>query len=237
MQAMGLPSALALPAALFELLGGLAILVGFQTRIVALLLAGFCVVTAVIFHRNFADQIMMIMFMKNLAVAGGLLFVFSLGAGPDPEALVSRLGSPRYADRQAAATALASIFSGVQVVPLNEKTDDSARYVLWKHVTDQVDALRKAGVDVPTVDQMREQGQLALKDRVTERLTTEQSTDTENQLVNGQWSRPFGRVTTTCSTGVTTNLWNPTENLEPASGSPVRKGTPSKDNQLAAVPN
>ena len=81
MQAMGLPSALALPAALFELLGGLAILVGFQTRIVALLLAGFCVVTAVIFHRNFADQIMMIMFMKNLAMAGGFLTLYAHGAG------------------------------------------------------------------------------------------------------------------------------------------------------------
>ncbi|MFM2302551.1 MAG: hypothetical protein RLZZ84_2287 [Pseudomonadota bacterium] len=82
MQSMGVPAALALPAALFELLGGLAILVGWQTRIVAPLLAGFCVVTAVIFHRNFADQVMMIMFMKNLAMAGGFLVLYAHGAGP-----------------------------------------------------------------------------------------------------------------------------------------------------------
>lgn len=81
MHSMGVPAALALPAALFELLGGLAILVGFQTRLVALLLAGFCVVTAVIFHRNLADQTMLIMFMKNLAMAGGFLTLYAHGAG------------------------------------------------------------------------------------------------------------------------------------------------------------
>lgn len=81
MQSMGIPSALALPAAAFELLAGLAILVGWQTRIVALLLAGFCVVTALIFHHNFADQVQMIMFLKNLAIAGGFLTLYANGAG------------------------------------------------------------------------------------------------------------------------------------------------------------
>ena len=82
MQSMGVPSILALPAAAFELLAGLAILVGWQTRIVALLLAGFCVVTAILFHRDFANQTMMIMFMKNLAMAGGFLTLYAHGAGP-----------------------------------------------------------------------------------------------------------------------------------------------------------
>lgn len=81
MQGAGLPGFLALPAALFELGGGLAILLGWQTRIVAVLLAGFCVVTAVLFHRNFADQVMLIMFMKNLAMAGGFLILAANGAG------------------------------------------------------------------------------------------------------------------------------------------------------------
>lgn len=81
MQSVGVPGALALPAALFELLGGLAILIGWQTRIVALLLAGFCVVTALLFHSNVADQMMMIMFMKNLAMAGGFLILCAHGAG------------------------------------------------------------------------------------------------------------------------------------------------------------
>lgn len=81
MQSMGIPAALALPAAAFELLAGLAILVGWQTRIVALLLAGFCVVTALIFHHNFADQVQLIMFLKNLAIAGGFLTLYANGAG------------------------------------------------------------------------------------------------------------------------------------------------------------
>lgn len=81
MQSVGVPSALAMPAAAFELVAGLAILVGWQTRATALLLAGFCVVTAVLFHRDFADQIQMIMFMKNLGLAGGFLTLVAHGAG------------------------------------------------------------------------------------------------------------------------------------------------------------
>lgn len=81
MQSAGVPSALALPAAAFELLAGLAIAIGWQTRIVALLLAGFCVLTGLLFHHNFADQIQMIMFLKNLAMAGGFLTLYANGAG------------------------------------------------------------------------------------------------------------------------------------------------------------
>ena len=81
MGSVGLPAFLAGPAAAFELLAGLAILVGWQTRLVALLLAGFCIVTAVLFHSNFADQIQMIMFMKNLGLAGGFLTLYVHGAG------------------------------------------------------------------------------------------------------------------------------------------------------------
>jgi len=81
MQSAGVPSALALPAAAFELLGGLAILVGWQTRITALLLAGFCLLTAALFHHNFADQTQMIMFLKNLGLAGGFLTLYANGAG------------------------------------------------------------------------------------------------------------------------------------------------------------
>ena len=81
MQQAGVPSALALPAAVFELLGGLAILIGWKTRIVAPLLAGFCLLTAALFHNNFADQIQMIMFMKNVGLAGGFLTLYAHGAG------------------------------------------------------------------------------------------------------------------------------------------------------------
>jgi len=63
-----------------ELGGGLALLLGFQTRLAAFLLAGFCIISAFIFHSG-ADQMQQIMFMKNLAMAGGLLVFTMFGAG------------------------------------------------------------------------------------------------------------------------------------------------------------
>lgn len=80
MQAMGVPTLLLWPTVALELLGGIAIVIGFQTRIVALALAGFSIVSALIFHSNFADQMQMINFLKNLAMAGGLLLLATTGA-------------------------------------------------------------------------------------------------------------------------------------------------------------
>lgn len=81
MEAFGLPGALLPLVILLEIGGGLALIVGWQTRWTAWALAGFSLVAAAIFHNNFADQMQMIMFMKNLAIAGGLLFVAAHGAG------------------------------------------------------------------------------------------------------------------------------------------------------------
>lgn len=81
MEAMGVPALLLWPTIAFEILAPLALIVGFQARIVAFLLAGFSVVTALIFHFNFADQIQSIMFMKNISIAGGLLLIVANGAG------------------------------------------------------------------------------------------------------------------------------------------------------------
>jgi len=80
MAAMGVPTILLWPTIALELLGGTAIIVGFQTRPVAYLLAAFCMVAALIFHRNFSDQMQMVMFLKNLAIAGGFLLLASSGA-------------------------------------------------------------------------------------------------------------------------------------------------------------
>lgn len=63
-----------------ELGAGLSLLVGFKTRAIAALLTGFTLVTAVVFHHNFSDQNQMIHFLKNLAIAGGLLQVVANGA-------------------------------------------------------------------------------------------------------------------------------------------------------------
>jgi len=61
---------------------GLLLVVGYRTRPAALGLAIWCVVTAIFFHRNFADQNVMIHFLKNLMIAGGLLQIVHFGAGP-----------------------------------------------------------------------------------------------------------------------------------------------------------
>lgn len=64
-----------------ELLGGLAILFGVLSRSAAFLLAGFTLVAAVLFHWKPGDQMQHIMFMKNLAIAGGLMLLAANGPG------------------------------------------------------------------------------------------------------------------------------------------------------------
>ncbi|KFX70324.1 DoxX family protein [Pseudomonas taeanensis MS-3] len=81
MESMGVPGALLPLVILLELGGGLALIIGFLTRWVALALAAFCVASAVIFHMNWSDQMQMIMFMKNVALAGGFLLLYVQGAG------------------------------------------------------------------------------------------------------------------------------------------------------------
>ena len=81
MEAMGVPGALLPLVILLEIGGALAIIAGWQTRVAATLLAGFTVLSAVTFHADFADQIQTIMFLKNLAIAGGFLFLVANGPG------------------------------------------------------------------------------------------------------------------------------------------------------------
>jgi len=75
METFDLPGALLGPTIAFQLLAGLALLLGFGARQAAFVLAGFCIATALIFHSDFGDQIQQIMFLKNVAMAGGLLFL------------------------------------------------------------------------------------------------------------------------------------------------------------------
>jgi len=60
---------------------GFLLLIGYRARSAALVLALWCVVTAIFFHRNFADQNTLIHFLKNLMIAGGLLQIVHFGAG------------------------------------------------------------------------------------------------------------------------------------------------------------
>ena len=77
----GVPAFLAWPVVLFEILGGLALILGFQTRIVAVALAAFCVVSGTLYHFAPADQMQMTQFLKNLALGGGYLALAVVGAG------------------------------------------------------------------------------------------------------------------------------------------------------------
>ena len=77
----GIPAFLAWPAILFEILVGLALLIGFQTRPAALALAAFSLVTALVYHLVPADQLQMTIFFKNLGLAGGYLAMAAFGAG------------------------------------------------------------------------------------------------------------------------------------------------------------
>jgi len=82
MESVGVPGMLLPLVIAVELLGGLAIILGWHTRLAAFLLAGFCLISALIFHSNFADHMQYIMFMKNLALTGAFLMIVSHGAGP-----------------------------------------------------------------------------------------------------------------------------------------------------------
>ena len=80
MESFGLPGFLLIPAIILEILAPILIIIGYQTRIAAGALSLFCLVTAIIFHTDFSDQMQFIAFMKNLALAGGFLFLVVNGA-------------------------------------------------------------------------------------------------------------------------------------------------------------
>lgn len=71
MASMGVSTALLPLVIATEIVAALALIIGFQTRIAAFLLAGFSILSALFFHLDFADQLQSILFMKNIAIAGG----------------------------------------------------------------------------------------------------------------------------------------------------------------------
>jgi putative oxidoreductase len=78
------------PTIAFEIGAGALVALGYRNRVVALLLAGFCLLSAAIFHHQFADQIQVIMFLKNVSMAGGFLMLAA--AGPGSLGLDARFG-------------------------------------------------------------------------------------------------------------------------------------------------
>ncbi len=81
MEAMGVSGSLLPLVIILEVIGAITIIVGFKTRFTALLLAGFSVLSACIFHADFTDQMQTILFMKNIAISGGFLLLIANGAG------------------------------------------------------------------------------------------------------------------------------------------------------------
>ena len=81
MENFNVPEYLAMPAIIVEILFPLLLIVGYQTKISALALAIFTLATALIFHTDFTNQMQLISFLKNFAIAGGFLIIFVNGAG------------------------------------------------------------------------------------------------------------------------------------------------------------
>lgn len=81
MDAMAVSSALLPLVIALEVVGGIAIVIGFKARLVALAMAGFSLLSALLFHTNFSDETQTIMLMKNIAIAGGFLMIVAHGAG------------------------------------------------------------------------------------------------------------------------------------------------------------
>jgi putative oxidoreductase len=81
MESVGVPGELLPLVIALEVLAPLAIIIGWQTRIAAILLAGFAGLSALLFHFDFSDQIQTIMFLKNISIAGGLGLLAAFGAG------------------------------------------------------------------------------------------------------------------------------------------------------------
>ena len=81
MENYGVPTFLYIPAIIIEILFPLLVVIGYQTKLSALILAVFSILLAIIFHTDFDNQMQMISFLKNFAIAGGFIVIFVNGPG------------------------------------------------------------------------------------------------------------------------------------------------------------
>ena len=79
-ESYGIPGVLIIPAIILEILGPILIILGYKTKITASILSVFCLATAIIFHNDFNNQMQLTSFLKNVAIAGGFLFLVINGS-------------------------------------------------------------------------------------------------------------------------------------------------------------
>ena len=80
MESFGMPGIFLIPAIILEIAGPVLIIIGYKTKLAAGFLSLFCIATAFIFHNDFANQMQLTSFLKNIALAGGFLILFVNGA-------------------------------------------------------------------------------------------------------------------------------------------------------------
>mgnify|MGYP001345002928 FL=1 len=80
MESFGVPGFLLGPTIGLEIILPLFVIIGYQTKLSSILLALFSIITAVIFHSDFSDQMQLIAFLKNIGLAGGFIFLAAHGA-------------------------------------------------------------------------------------------------------------------------------------------------------------
>tara|TARA_B100002052_G_scaffold292133_1_gene313216 strand:- start:822 stop:1193 length:372 start_codon:yes stop_codon:yes gene_type:complete len=75
MEGYGVPGIFLTPAIILEIAAPLMVIIGYKTKIAAALLSVFCLTTALVFHTDFANQVQISSFLKNIGLAGGFLFI------------------------------------------------------------------------------------------------------------------------------------------------------------------
>ena len=79
MESYGVPGFFLIPSIILEIVAPLLIIIGYKTKIAAIFLVAFCIGTAFIFHADFSNQIQINSFLKNIALAGGFIFIVVSG--------------------------------------------------------------------------------------------------------------------------------------------------------------
>ena len=81
MEAYGVPGILFFPSVIFEIFFPLLIIFGYRTKVASLVMILFILTVTIIFHTNFSNEMQLIAFLKNIAIAGGFLIIFARSTG------------------------------------------------------------------------------------------------------------------------------------------------------------